>query len=217
MKQKLTNRRGFTIIEVMIVLAMAGLIMVVVFIGVPILQRTVRDSQRKNYANQVFDAAQDFYARNGRLPACDATHSSPALCPNAQQDAIRFITKYMPEGVDPETEESYRADTAQNVATSYCHGVATPSQSTVYCWDDTPSFYINHNLVPAPGQVIIAALHTCVGGQTGVSVGGFGAGTIQDQPHGYNNAIDFSVIIGLEEGKYYCVTDDSSEGRPELN
>ena len=43
------NRKdGFTIIEVLIVLAIAGLIMLIVFLAVPALQRNSRNTQRKN-------------------------------------------------------------------------------------------------------------------------------------------------------------------------
>jgi prepilin-type N-terminal cleavage/methylation domain-containing protein len=42
------HKNGFTIIEVLIVLAVAGLIMVIVFLAVPSLQRNSRNMQRKN-------------------------------------------------------------------------------------------------------------------------------------------------------------------------
>jgi prepilin-type N-terminal cleavage/methylation domain-containing protein len=42
------RNEGFTIIEVMIVLAIAGLIMLVVFLAVPALQRNSRNTQRNN-------------------------------------------------------------------------------------------------------------------------------------------------------------------------
>ena len=41
------NQEGFTIIEVLIVLAIAGLIMVVVFLAVPNLQKSQRNNSRK--------------------------------------------------------------------------------------------------------------------------------------------------------------------------
>ncbi len=41
------TRGGFTIIEVVLVLAIAGLIFLMVFIALPALQRAQRDSQRK--------------------------------------------------------------------------------------------------------------------------------------------------------------------------
>jgi len=43
-----SNKKGFTIIEVVLVLAIAGLIFLVVFLALPALQRSQRDSQRKS-------------------------------------------------------------------------------------------------------------------------------------------------------------------------
>jgi len=63
------QNHGFTIIEVMIVLAIAGLIMVIVFIAVPQLQRNQRDNARQNAVNRLH-AELDTYAGNnsGRYP-----------------------------------------------------------------------------------------------------------------------------------------------------
>jgi prepilin-type N-terminal cleavage/methylation domain-containing protein len=67
MKNLLKTKRaeGFTIIEVMIVLAIAGLIMVIVFIAVPQLQRNQRDNARQNIANRV-KAEIETYAGNNQ-------------------------------------------------------------------------------------------------------------------------------------------------------
>ncbi len=54
---KLNNyKKGFTIIEVVLVLAIAGLIFLMVFIALPALQRSQRDSLRKRHANSIVDA-----------------------------------------------------------------------------------------------------------------------------------------------------------------
>lgn len=42
------NQKGFTIIEVVLVLAIAGLIFIAVFVALPELQRSQRDNHRKN-------------------------------------------------------------------------------------------------------------------------------------------------------------------------
>jgi prepilin-type N-terminal cleavage/methylation domain-containing protein len=42
------DQKGFTIIEVLIVLAIAGLILLIVFLAVPALQRNNRNTQRSN-------------------------------------------------------------------------------------------------------------------------------------------------------------------------
>lgn len=57
MLQQLKKRNsGFTIIEVLIVLAIAGLIMVVVFLAVPNLQRNQRNNGTKTEANNLLAA-----------------------------------------------------------------------------------------------------------------------------------------------------------------
>lgn len=47
-KNNLKSKEGFTIIEVVLVLAIAGLIFLMVFIAFPGLQRSQRDTQRRN-------------------------------------------------------------------------------------------------------------------------------------------------------------------------
>lgn len=60
---------GFTIIEVLIVLAIAGLILLVVFLAVPALQRNSRNTQRRNQVASYLGAVNEFVANNnGRVP-----------------------------------------------------------------------------------------------------------------------------------------------------
>lgn len=55
----LINRKsGFTIIEVVLALAIAGLIFLMVFIALPALQRNRRDSQSKQDLAKVLSAFQ---------------------------------------------------------------------------------------------------------------------------------------------------------------
>src|ERR1039457_1260562 len=67
--------KGFTIIEVMIVLAIAGLILLIVFLAVPALQRNARNTQRKNDVAGVLAAVSEFTNNNnGSLPlTCSGT------------------------------------------------------------------------------------------------------------------------------------------------
>jgi prepilin-type N-terminal cleavage/methylation domain-containing protein len=65
---------GFTIIEVMIVLAIAGLIILIVFLAVPALQRNSRNTQRKNDASHLSGLVNEYVANhNGQLPAAIGT------------------------------------------------------------------------------------------------------------------------------------------------
>lgn len=67
---KKNHQSGFTIIEVLIVLAIAGLIMVAVFTAVPALQRSSRNTQRKSSAAQISASISSYVSNNnGVLPA----------------------------------------------------------------------------------------------------------------------------------------------------
>jgi len=55
MKKHKLNK-GFTIIEVVLVLAVAGLIFLMVFLAVPALGRSQRDTARKNDARNLLAA-----------------------------------------------------------------------------------------------------------------------------------------------------------------
>ncbi len=74
---KKINQKGFSIIEVLIVLAIAGLIMLVVFLAVPALQRNARNNGRSSDA-QKFAAAvnQCISNNNGKNDNCRAIVTS---------------------------------------------------------------------------------------------------------------------------------------------
>lgn len=58
------NEKGFTIIEVVLVLAIAGLIFLMVFIALPALQRSQRDSARKSEVGTVASAITSYQSNN---------------------------------------------------------------------------------------------------------------------------------------------------------
>lgn len=58
------TQSGFTIIEVVLVLAIAALIFLMVFIALPALQRSQRDTQRKNDVARVQTAIQNYQSNN---------------------------------------------------------------------------------------------------------------------------------------------------------
>lgn len=61
--------KGFTIIEVVLVLAIAGLIFLVVFLALPALQRGQRDSQRKTDLSKLMSQVTAYQSNNqGALP-----------------------------------------------------------------------------------------------------------------------------------------------------
>lgn len=63
------KKEGFTIIEVVLVLAIAGLIFLMVFIALPALQRNQRDTARKNDVSNIASAVTSYSSNNrGAFP-----------------------------------------------------------------------------------------------------------------------------------------------------
>ena len=84
-KSNTKSKKGFTIIEVVLVLAIAGLIFLMVFVALPALQRSQRDTQRRDDVARVSTAITQYQSNNkGNLP----------------NDASRFIENYLRVGGD---------------------------------------------------------------------------------------------------------------------
>lgn len=107
---------GFTIIEVVLVLAIAGLIFMMVFIALPQLQRAQRDTQRRNDFSRLESAITQFQANNnGKIPGQGTTSAvtyngtegieSCSGDKSASQDACRLVNVYL-NGVNS-TENSF--------------------------------------------------------------------------------------------------------------
>ncbi|MBL8160030.1 type II secretion system protein [Candidatus Saccharibacteria bacterium] len=81
-----SNKNGFTIIEVVLVLAIAGLIFLIVFLALPALQRSQRDTQRRGDASRMLSQLEAYAGnRNGNYPSSTAQLTT-------------FINTYMTNG-----------------------------------------------------------------------------------------------------------------------
>lgn len=77
--QSSKRKEGFTIIEVLIVLAIAGLILLVVFLAVPALQRNADNTQRKSDVSASLSAVTEWSNNNGgKLPTTAAEQTEAA-------------------------------------------------------------------------------------------------------------------------------------------
>jgi prepilin-type N-terminal cleavage/methylation domain-containing protein len=74
---------GFTIIEVLIVLAIAGLILLIVFLAVPALQRNSRNTQRKEDASKAVGVFQESVNNNNGNAVTGTTAPSILSVANA--------------------------------------------------------------------------------------------------------------------------------------
>lgn len=115
-KQK--RQQGFTIIEVLIVLAIAAVILLIVFLAVPALQRNSRNNSIRNDAASVLAGVNDFISNNnGNLPTGPASTTGPT------------ITITGAAGTN-NTEAKVRGGTVVQIATGGCGGAA-PALGTI--------------------------------------------------------------------------------------
>ena len=107
MNTKNNSKRGFTIIEVVLVLAIAGLIFLIVFLAVPALQRSQRDTQRRNDAGRMLTLLGNYQSNNkGAFPSATG------------QDA--FITNYVKGELNsPSSGSAYTFSWTRNANANY--------------------------------------------------------------------------------------------------
>jgi len=109
------KEKGFTIIEVVLVLAIAGLIFLMVFIALPALQRSQRDTQRKNDLSRMITQITS-YSSNNRGSVPTAANFSLAT--------TGFITKYL-GGAGSVTGSDYLDPTEGTGYTAVANDLAT--------------------------------------------------------------------------------------------
>ena len=87
------NKKGFTIIELVLVLAIAGLIFLMVFMALPALQRSQRNTQREDDLARVLTAVNQYQANNNGKVPFDGTSGN----------VDNFVKRYLDKTCDPKT------------------------------------------------------------------------------------------------------------------
>lgn len=90
MNKRIDIREGFTIIEVTLVLGIAGLIFLLMVIALPALQRQSRDTERKDDVNHLLSEVKHYQTNNrGALPGLNEVAADAAIGPilNGGDDA----------------------------------------------------------------------------------------------------------------------------------
>ena len=106
MKKVIKKEKGFTIIEVVLVLAIAGLIFMVVFLAVPGLQRGQRDTQRKQDLGRLISTITSYQSNNKGVIPRDSTVYNANTTGNEGAIYLELISggsRYS----DPSTQEPY--------------------------------------------------------------------------------------------------------------
>lgn len=123
------NNKGFTIIEVMIVLAIAGLILLIVFLAVPALQRNQRNTQRKNDAAHLAALISEYQSNNnGRSPANVTFTGTPGandLNATTENFSILVTTANLAVSARPTAPAVPTPDNAVVYSNAICNGTTT--------------------------------------------------------------------------------------------
>ncbi len=94
-----TRTKGFTIIEVVLVLAIAGLIFLMVFIALPTLQRNQRDTQRRDDVARIKAQVNQYQANMKGVIPTDSTAGCTIVAGNAGD----FLSRYLETGAAANT------------------------------------------------------------------------------------------------------------------
>ena len=204
-KENINNKKGFTIIEVVLVLAIAGLIFLMVFVALPALQRSQRDTARRNDLARVDTSLVQYQTNNqgtnggSNLPFNSQTYmgatdfSGDHACGNRPSDntgntddmACIFLRDYMntgTAGVNKTNEFQDPAGTYYGMDITKLGNNDTKSYSDLQHGsnDGTSMDYVVHVLTGARCQ-----------GEVAVS----------------DTARHFAIIYRLEGAGTYCIDD----------
>lgn len=174
MKKGEFNLKGFTIIEVSLVLAIAGLIFLMIFIALPALQRQQRDTARKEDVNAFVSAVKKYQTNNrGALPS----DASPSTSWN------KFVGDYLNDGFeDPSTGEAYK------LVVKACGGNGKDPQCVDNNeWQKVLTGSFDENV----GNLYVVTQAKCAGDES--------KGVVPT-----SNTRKFAVLFKLENGGLFC-------------
>lgn len=152
-----SKNKGFTIIEVVLVLAIAGLIFLVVFLALPALQRGQRDQQRKQDLGKFMSQITAYSSNNqGALPASGLS-AGPATTAWGT-----FITNYLTVGgtsfADPSDGTTY------TVAVQTTAGTPAPPMHTIWTYPGSTCANLTTNPPVTTSRTIAVAIFQEQGG-----------------------------------------------------
>jgi type II secretory pathway pseudopilin PulG len=169
---------GFTIIETLIVLAVAGLILLIVFEAVPALSRSSRNNQRKQDVQLILGAVShyqlndsgDFPTDCGPSPQTHCTNAGGG--PNPNDYFLQYVqnkfTFYAPNGVpgDPSSGIFSHHQTSTNRVN---RGAITDTQGIkIYNYEKCDPNHLGAAIITGAGYSDIVALYALESGNSGM-------------------------------------------------
>ena len=175
--------KGFTIIEVSLVLAIAGLIFLMIFIALPALQRQQRDTARKEDITAFISSVKKYQTNNrGALPSGTGSFNRGTETGNGTSWS-GFLRDYMSNGFeDPSTGDEY------TLVVQPCNGDGKDKDcATNSEWQRVLTDTFNASV----GNMYVITQAKCAGDE--------GTGVIST-----SNTRKIAVLYRLEGGGVYC-------------
>ena len=174
--------KGFTIIEVSLVLAIAGLIFLMIFIALPALQRQQRDTARKEDITALISAVKKYQTNNrGALPEGDGTFNKTTEEGNSNKWS-GFLRDYIGNGFEePSTGDEYA------LIVEKCNGQGKDSDCENGEWKNSLTGSFQDNI----GKIYVITQAKCAGDES--------KGVVSTP-----NARKLAVLYRLEGGGVYC-------------
>ena len=119
------HKKGFTIIEIVLVLAIAGLIFAMVFVAIPALQRNERNAQRKRDMSRIMSAVIEYQKHNG------GKNPFLPIDENTSTKALERFSKFIIRYIDPDCEVVTKPKRTFFVPTGCGSGFTDPD-GTIY-------------------------------------------------------------------------------------
>ena len=198
-RNRSSQKHAFTIIEVVLVLAIAGLIFLMVFIALPALQRSQRDSQRKQDMARLKDAIERYKSNNsGKLPKVSGNKSSFKRNPQSGNYEYTFgpFWNYI-AAPDPRDTTSFRDPSGRNYMMSN-----TNADLRSNGWEPSPSAELRSEEVGL--KYVYPSIVGNTDGMWNSSSRGFKCrddGSLE-RVSGRNR---YTIQIRLESGGVYCI------------
>lgn len=194
------RQQGFTIIEVLIVLAIAALILLIVFLAVPALQRNSRNTQRNNDVAALASALSNYASNNnGTLPTADGWFNGTG---DASQEIV-YCTGATPSGTGTWNTAQSIAATTTNCSTSNNNFEA--AKLGYYVPSDKKIWFINTGTVPTTAAVGSESNITPSTNSISIDLGYVCNGTSNPTANSRGYAIYYVGESGSGNGNLKCV------------
>ena len=182
------KRNAFTIIEVVLVLAIAGLIFLMVFLALPALYRNQRNERRREDVNRIYSQIPNYQKNNHGKPPFNA-------------DTGEFDAKFVSHYIDDECTGDHEVQADQAGGASY-GGIAFSSCGSAFSDPDGTPYVVGHmastDTVPdnaSANHVIYFGARMICRGEDNASEDA----TVDASPN------SFVIMMILEGGAIYCV------------